>query len=813
MPLKGLTDPEVSERAGKGLINKTPRSETKTIPRILFENIFSVFNFIIFGIIIFVLIFYFKNRDDRLLLDSIGILLVGVTNTAIALYQEIKSKVALDKVSLLLKKRVVVLRNGKETEIEQNEIVKDDIIKVNTGDQIIVDGEVAESRYLEIDESLLTGESLPIEKSPGDKVLSGSFCTSGSGYYKAVKVGEEMYANSITRMAKKYKLLLTPLQKKINFILEMTFLSALVIVGLETWSHFSNPGNVSEDDFIRRIATILISLIPQGLVFFASVTYALGVYRISKLGAIIEKLNAVESFSSVRTVCMDKTGTITENNLRVKYINNISSHDTEEELTRYLGTFVEESSDKNATIRAIKDLNQQDGIAFKDEIPFRSENKYSVMEFEKDGEPLCLILGGYDVLYDNLDKNDLENAQKVFNEMGLSVYRNLLFGRIKNFRTVKELREAKTDFVIEPMLLVSISDTPREDAGEALELFDRNGIDVKILSGDSADSISSILTDIGRKPAEGSIITGSELAGISKGDLSKVIKSKEIFARLKPDQKLAIIRELKKEKIYTAMIGDGVNDLPAIKESDMGIAMEEGSQITKEVADIVLLKNKFSLLPRIFDEGNKIVNSVNYISKLFLTKNFIVIYIAILAVLFLFEFPLTPRRVALINMFGISLPAYLLMLRNTNVKRSSEFIKDVFTYIVLAGAVIIIAGYLGILATNILFAGSEQYLSMVMLSIMIFISISNYVIVAVRNEDEKKYYYISGIILVLLYIFFAMTNFDVPVYNLIKIFYEIDFLPLKYWVIIVPLSLIGSIALYFTQTLRERIFKLQNIYR
>jgi cation-transporting ATPase E len=813
LPLQGLTNREVEERVRKGLVNRASRSKTKTIPLIIFENVFSVFNFIILALMLFVLYFYFKNGDNRLLLDSVGIWLVGVTNIAIALYQEIRSKIALDKVSLLLKKKVTVLREDGEIELEQDEIVKDDVIKVNTGDQIIVDGEVIESRYMEIDESLLTGESLPIEKLEKDEVLSGSFCIAGSGYYRAAKVGEEIFANKITKMAKKYKFQLTPLQKKINLILEVTFLSALVIVALETWSHFSNPGTVSEDDFIRRIATILISLIPQGLVFFASVTYAVGVYRISKMGAIVEKLNAIESFSSIKTVCMDKTGTITENNLRVKYLNNLSNSTTEEVSLKYLGSYIQNSSDKNATIKAIVTEEITEGIEFSDEIPFRSENKYSVIEFKKDNETFCLVLGGYDVLYDNLEKSDYDRADAIFSQNGLSVYRNLLFGRVKNFRTVQELKDSTGEFIIEPYLLISISDTPREDAREALELFDKNEIDVKILSGDSADSISSILTDIGRKPAEGSIITGKELEKIPQGQLYEIIKSKDVFARLKPDQKLAIIRELKKEKIYTAMIGDGVNDLPAIKEADMGIAMEEGSQITKEVADIVLLKNKFSLLPRIFDEGNKIVNSVNYISKLFLTKNFIVIYIAILAIFFFLEFPLTPRRVALINMFGIALPSYLLMLRNTNVKRSSHFIKDVFTYIVLAGAVIIAAGYIGIILTNMLYAGSQEHLSMIMLTIMIFISVANYVIVAVRNEEEKMYYYISGIILVLLYIFFAMTDYDLPVYNLIKIFYELNFVPYKYWLIIIPVSIAGSIALYYTQVIREKVFKLKNIYR
>ncbi len=421
MTLRGLTTQEVKQRISAGQINKALKSETKSISRIVIENVFSLFNFIILGIIIFVLIFYLKNGDDRLLLDSVGIWLVGITNTAIALYQEIKSKIALDKVNLLLKKSVTVIRDGDEVEIGQNEVVKDDVIQINSGDQIIVDGKVLESRYLEIDESLLSGESLPIEKEIDDEVLSGSYCVSGSGYYRAENVGEEIYANSVTKLAKKYKFVLTPLQKKLNLILEVTFLSALFIVGLETLSYFTGTPGINENDFVRRIATILISLIPQGLIFFASVTYALGVYRISKLGAIVEKLNAIESFSSIEIVCMDKTGTITENNLRVKHINNLSDSISKDDALGFLGTFIEHSSDKNATIRAIKELPVSNALVFKDELPFKSENKYSIVEFEEEGKSVCYILGGYDVLYDNLAKEDYNNAQHIFETSGISV--------------------------------------------------------------------------------------------------------------------------------------------------------------------------------------------------------------------------------------------------------------------------------------------------------------------------------------------------------------------------------------------------------
>ena len=385
MEFEGLTSREVKKRVSEGLSNKTAKPKTKTIPEIIIENVFSLFNFIIFGIIAFVLFFYFQNNDKRLLLDSIGILFIAVTNTFIALFQEIRSKKALDKVNLLLKKQVNVLRDGKESAINIEEIVVDDIIKINRGDQIVVDGVVIKSNMLEIDESLLTGESIPILKKENSEILSGSFCVSGNGYYKAVKVGEKSYANSVTTLASKYKFILTPLQKKINLILKVLFLIAIILVILEIVTWNVRP-NLSPDrqfvEFIRRIATILISLVPQGLVLMSSVTFALGVYRISKIGAIVQRLNAIESFSNVKVVCMDKTGTLTENKLSVHSVINLTENFQNNDIENLLGTYSKFSSDKNATIRTLEKFNIINDAEMLSELPFSSENKFSIQKLK-----------------------------------------------------------------------------------------------------------------------------------------------------------------------------------------------------------------------------------------------------------------------------------------------------------------------------------------------------------------------------------------------------------------------------------------------
>lgn len=801
MNFQGLSNQEVSERISKGLQNKSSKPKTKTITEIVTENIFSVFNLVILSIIIFLLYFYFKTTDSRLLLDSVGILTIALLNTFLAIFQEIKAKRALDKVNLLLKKEVIVIREGKEVSIEPTEIVIDDVIKIVRGDQVVVDGKVLFSNHLEIDESLLTGESNPIHKKENDEILSGSFCLSGNGFYKAEKIGDDSFAAEVTKSAKKYKFDQTPLQKKINLIVKVLFLVAIFLVILEV---IFNKGNY-EIDFIRKISTILISLVPQGLVLMATVTFAIGVFRISKLGAIVQKLNAIESFSNVKVVCTDKTGTLTQNKLSVHKINKIGNEITDEEINKLIGTYAKLTSDKNATINALNNFEADESYLFKDEFPFSSERKMSMIEAVKGNEKTIFIFGAYDILINRTDNNSKEESEKIFEENKLSIYRNVLFGKVDTEKSINEIKNSLDEIKIKPFCIISIKDLIRDDVFDAIKLFDENGIKIKILSGDSAKSVQEVANEIGWKIGDKDLTTGDEIEKADDEKLRVIISDKIIFARLKPEHKLRIIKSLRKDKIYTAMIGDGVNDLPAIKEADMGIAMEEGSSITKEVADIVLLKNKFSLLPQIFDEGNRIVNTVNSVGKLFITKNFFVIFITLLSMFFFLDFPLTPRRVSLINIFGIGLPAFMIALKNMNTAKTKNFMKDLFSFVIISALVIVISGYVGIYFVEKFYDVNEKDIQMVMLTIMIIINIANYFsIVLVKTETDKNRltYVLYGFGILLLYIFFAATKINNFLFNAIKTFYEIDYVRQDLWAVIMIVSLIGSVVLYSLQKLR-----------
>lgn len=810
MEFTGLTSSEVNKRISKGQSNRTAKPKTKTISEIFIENIFSLFNFIIIGIIVFVLFYYFKNNDQRLLLDSIGILSIAVTNTLIAIIQEIRSKKALDKVHLLLKRQIYVVRDGKDIPIDIEDIVVDDIIQINRGDQIVVDGTIVKSNLLEIDESLLTGESIPILKQENNEILSGSFCVSGNGYYKALKVGEYSYANTVTALAKRYKFILTPLQKKINLILKILFLIALFIVLMEivTWNvKISLPKELQFVEFIRRIATILISLVPQGLVLMSSVTFALGVYRISKIGAIVQRLNAIESFSNVQVVCMDKTGTLTENKLSVHSFVNLSNKIEDDEIKKYIGTYAKYSSDKNATIRAIEIFEPFNNAVTISELPFNSVNKFSILKLEFNGRTENFILGAYDILLERIPLEAKENANLLFKQNELELYRNLLFGKIMGFDGKDLSKVELQELSIEPLCIVSISDTIRTDVFEALNLFKENNIDFKILSGDTGEAILAILKKIGWELEKEQIINGQKLDELNDEEFEKIVLDKSVFGRLKPKHKLRIIKVLRKNKIYTAMIGDGVNDLPAIKQADMGIAMEDGSSITKEVADIILLNNKFSLLPQIFDEGKKIVNTVDSVSKLFLTKNFMVIYLSLISLIFSLNFPLTPRRVSLINIFAIGLPAFLITLKNNNTKKNENFSKDVYSFVILSSTIIIFAGYLGQFISKKYYFASGREVDLIMISIMIFISIANFIIVAIESGGSRKIFYIYGLLLLMLYFVLSVIPLTIPYLRYIKIFYEITTVNPNYWIPIITISIFSSVLLFFLHKLRKYILR------
>jgi cation-transporting ATPase E len=697
-PLTGLTSTEAAARYAAGQHNRPPEPGTKSIREIWVSNLFSVFNLVIAGIVVFLLAFWIGSGDIRLLEDCAGIISVAGLNTIIAVTQEIRAKRAMDKVNMLLVREVAVIRDGREQQIGHGDIVTGDLLLLRRGDQAVVDGPVASSNHLEMDESLLTGESEPIAKGEGDTILSGSFCVSGMGYYKVERLADASYASQVTRVAQKLKLHVSPLQRNINRIVELLFGVAVVLCLLEIALE-SGRGRL-DIDFVRRVATIVMGLVPQGLVLTASVIFAIGIYRISKVGAVVQTFNAIESFSAVKVICMDKTGTLTQNRMTVREVTPIGAGG--ESLERLLGTYARLAGDKNATNRALEQLPYDPAATLVRDVPFSSQRKMSSVTMCRAGGEETFILGAYEIVAArcSLPPDFIETHK-------LDVYRNLLFGR-------------ETPDGFEPLGVVSLSDTVRTDVKDVLDRFAESGIQFKILSGDSAVSILATCRDIGWRPPEGGVITGAELDALDESGFQDAVTRAVVFARLKPEHKVRIVAALRARRLHTAMIGDGVNDVPAIKQADLGIAMEEGAAITREVADIVLCKNRFTLLPQVYEEGNRIVNTVGSVAKLFLTKNFLVIYLTLAAALFALEFPLTPRRVSLFNVFAIGIPAMVIAFSNTSTARVRRFFVELVSYVAISALIMVIFAH----------AGSDP---MVMVSVMVVAAIGNFLVVGGWN--------------------------------------------------------------------------------
>lgn len=786
----GLSRVEAATRAAEGRINRDPGHSGRSVGSILASNVFSLFNAVVGTVVGVLLVAWTVHGDFRLVLDAVGVSSVALVNTLIAIVQEIRAKRALDRVSLLLRHPVTVVREGEELEVDPGDLVEGEVIRISRGDQVVVDGRVLRSYHLEVDESLLTGESVAIPKDTGDELRSGSFAVAGSGYYEAEKVGAACYAVKLQREARADRRSTTPLQRRLDTIVKVLFGVALALVGLRALS--MPAGELGSVGFIREAATIAIALVPQGLVLMASVSFALGVYRISRRGAIVQRLNAIESFSHVSVICTDKTGTLTQNQLTLHTLTCLTKED-EARFARQVGTFARLCPDPNATLRALTDLPADPDASAADAIPFSSTSKMSLIRVSGGAAPGCYVLGGFDILAERLDPGERRRLQEILDEKGLSDYRNLMLGMLAPSLKLEDIRTDAGSLRFEALGVASLTDSIRPDALAAIRTLADEGISLKVLSGDAPATLRAVCRDVGWQVPADAFYCGSDLDALDSAAFDRAVESGQVFGRLTPEHKKTIVRRLRALGHHTAMLGDGVNDLPAIKEADLGIAMEEGCTATKEVADIVLLENRFSLLPAIFAEGNRIVNTVAGVAKLFLTKNAMVVWLTLATSLFALQFPLTPRRVALINLFAIGLPALVLATHNTDTSRNRRFLPEVAAFVILSSLVVAFAGHLGLALVGLFPAlcpanGEER--AMVMLGALIFTSIANYFAIFLTTHiRERRAHTLYGAFLLgggLLLMGYRGQNGLMPV---LQTFYEITRFPLRIWP---PLLLVGG---------------------
>lgn len=679
MELQGLTGAEVAERVSKGEINSTKEVVSRTYLDIIMKNVLTVYNLILFTIGILLV-------TVEEIPSAIAATAIITMNSLIATVQEIKAKRRLDRIALLMRPKVTVLRDDGEKEIDQTEIVKDDVIRLRSGDQALVDGVLLDTRSLEIDESLLTGESRTVRKRADDLVYSGSYCITGEGYYKVTAFGADTFASKMLASAKKFDQKHSPLQMETNAVTKLLltiaiiYLAALVILNLAAGTLY-DPNNL-------KMAVIIIDMVPIGLFLMIVIAYMIAALRMSDSGILLQRSNSVESISHVDTVCMDKTGTITTNRLVFKDMTPLIGR---EEAERYIRCFASATGSRNRTIDAILQRYGETEVHLKEEIMFSSERKYAGVRISDSGNETILMLGAYDVLSKNMSGADrLKGTVSEYSSAGL---RSVVLAKAENGRFYNENGEAVLPSDLHPVAVIAIEDEVRPDCKATMEAFIERGIEIRILSGDDPAAVNSLFMIAGL-PGERKILSGDELEMLSGEERTQRILETNIFGRMRPDHKESVIEELKRSGRYVAMVGDGVNDVRSLKEAHVGIALQSGSGAARGVADMVLTADDFSALPKALTEGNRTVSGMRDILKMYLARNFVIgILVFLIAVLFS-----APALLPITNMvyafLGLSIISFFMVIWARPSKIEGSILPEVLRFAIPTAILVSLFGFL-----------------------------------------------------------------------------------------------------------------------
>jgi cation-transporting P-type ATPase E len=647
-PLHGLTRQEVADRHARGDVNAVSRSTSRSYARILFDNTITTINVLLMSIVIFLMVLGLFG--DALMTASLV-----VANMVVGVIQESRAKRKLDRVALLTRPVATVIRDAREQQIGASEIVRDDLLVLRPGDQALVDGVVIDAQGMMVDESLLTGESDLVLKRPGDSVLSGSFCMTGSGAYTTDRLGRSSFANQITEQARSYRNVKTPLQREVGLVIRVMIV-ATVLLGVQVADSFRQIYERVPVTESVKAAAVIVALVPQGLVFMMTVTYAMAAVRMSGKGALIQRMNAVESTSQVDVLCLDKTGTLTSNRIQLHQIEPLDSR--EHALRHALGVFAASTSGGNRTIDALIDGIPDQPRQAVAAVPFSSERKWSALAFDDDDLRGTYILGAPEMVQPGLAPGaDLGSRSDEWISGGLRV---LLFAWHPDPGLFKEyVGEPALPHDLTPLGLISFSDELRDEAVATIERFSASGIALKIISGDNPDTVAALARQAGF-PGEIRVVSGLLLDAMSDERLAQVVSETTVFGRITPQQKERLIKALRAQGHYVAMIGDGVNDVLALKQAHLAVAMLSGSQVTRNVADIVLLNDSFAALPAAFREGQRILRGMQDIFRLFLVRT---LYVAMVisAVSMAGEvFPVTPKQNGLLAMLTVGIPTIFL---------------------------------------------------------------------------------------------------------------------------------------------------------
>jgi cation-transporting P-type ATPase E len=636
---QGLSQREADARRRRGEGNVSVSASSRSYARIIRTNVFSFFNIILF--VIGAALLVLGRYSDAF--TSVGL---GLVNAAISAVQEIRAKRKLDRLQLLNRSRITVVRDGRDVEVAPEEIVRGDVVHVRPGDQLVVDGPVLEGGRVDVDESLLTGESEPLLKNPGDDLLSGSFCVGGEGHQLARDVGAASYASRLTADARQSTTDRTPLQHRIEFVVRLVML-LVALMSVTILFQAALEGFT----LVRVVQTtaVLSGLVPYGLFFLVAVAYTVGAARSSGRGALVQQVNAVESVSNVDVVCTDKTGTLTTGRLSLAEVHPVGS--LEASATRELvGSMARSTAAPNLTTTALAAALPGEAWRVRDEIPFSSTLRWSALRTD-DG---LYVLGAPDRLAPQLSGAPLTDAVTARTAQGLRV---LVVARAAAGTPVRDPAGRPQLPPLEPVAVVSLADELRPDVPETIAGFARDGIDLKVVSGDDPRTVAALARQAGLDA--GVPVAGPDLDALTDAELDGVVARTTVFGRIAPEQKERLVESLRRQGRYVAMIGDGVNDARALKRAHVGVAMKSGSAVARDVADIVLTDDSLAALRPAQHEGRRIINGIGTSMQVFLarvgTQGLVILAVTMLGL----GFPYSPANVGL-TLLTVGVPTLFL---------------------------------------------------------------------------------------------------------------------------------------------------------
>ena len=678
--MTGLTDEQVNARIAEGKVNADENPNTRTYKQIVRENTLTFFNFL--NLVLLVLVLLVGSYKNAFFVCII------IINTLIGIAQEIRAKKTIDKLAILTARKSVVIREGQKWTVPTEELVLDDVVCLKTGDQVPADARILEGS-LEVNESLLTGESDNLPKNEGDELFSGSFVTSGEACCQIIHVGKDNYAEQITSEAKEFKRHNSELKNSLNAILKVISIIIVPLGALLFYKQYYIVGDTFRDSVVSMVAGVL-GMIPEGLVLLTSVALTLGALVLANKKTLVQELYCIETLARVDTLCLDKTGTITEGTMCVERVEpyvstgrvEIAATESEpaesteaeeqvqtdsafmEEIDVIMGNMMYVLKDQNATIDALrKRFPAKQDMTPEHVIPFSSDRKYSGAVFEEKG---TYLMGAAQFLFPENNEELTEKCQ-AYAEEGLRV---LVLAHSSQNAEGTELPEG-----LEPLALMLLTDVIREEAPDTLAFFDSQEVDLKVISGDDPVTVAAIARRAGLKNAD-SYVDATTLT--TEEELQDAVAQYSVFGRVTPQQKKAMVQALQSQGHTVAMTGDGVNDVLALKEADCSIAMAQGSDAAKNIANVVLLDSNFASMPHIVNQGRRVVNNIRTAASMFLIKTMFSVMLSLLTIFFGNAYPFEPIQMSLISACAVGIPTFLLAQENNYEKIDHTFLRHVF---------------------------------------------------------------------------------------------------------------------------------------